>query len=436
MQASFFNTDQRIDSLRLIPTLFTLILICVSPAMALAAEHEHHNTEAHEHKAHSEEPHKHHEDEHNSHSEESNHHEGHEEPELIFTAEQLTEFSIKLTQAGSGVINSTLTLMGEVIVEPERLYHVVPRVSGVVLQAFKQLGDRVKEGDLLATLSSRDLADAKVQFIAADSLLKLSNKNMQREHQLYKGNVSSKRKYLAAKQEQAEMLVKRNAAKQRLLALGLTKNSIHSVLQDADKDLTLYLLRAPADGIIIEKHAVQGEVLETNTRSFTLADLSRVWVNLTVYQKDLPLIHQGQQVQISTRFGMSSQEISSSSSIGWLSPTLEEKTRSATARVVIDNPDGNWRPGLFVSAQVAIAKNQVDIVAPLTALQTIDGQTIIFVEHEPGEFEAQPVVLGRRDFKQVEILQGLKPGQTYVSHNAFALKAQLQKGSFGHGHSH
>jgi len=288
----------------------------------------------------------------------------------------------------------------------------------------------------LATLSSRDLADAKVQFVAADSLLRLSNENMQRERKLYQGKVSSKRKYLSAKQEQAEMSVKRKAAKQRLLALGLTSQSIRSVIKDADKDLTLYQLRAPADGIIIDKHAVHGEVLETNTRSFTVADLSRVWVNLTVYQKDLPLIHQGQQVQISTHFGMTAQELSTSSSIDWLSPTLEEKTRSATARVIIDNPNGNWRPGLFVNAQVTISEYNAEVAVPLAALQTVDGQTVIFIEHEQGKFAAQSVTLGRRDYKQVEILQGLKTGQTYVSQNAFALKAQLQKGSFGHGHSH
>ncbi len=415
MHTRFFSNPLKTNSSKLIPSLLT-ILIYTTSNIALSADHAH-------------EKHEHHETEAHGHAE-------HEEPELKFSTAQLKEFSIELAQAEAGVINHTQALTGEIIVEPERLYHVVPRVSGVVLKVFKHLGDRIKAGDLLATLSSRDLADAKVQFIAADSLLRLSNENMRREHALYKSKVSSKRKYLAAKQEQAEMLVKRNATKQRLLALGLNKQAIRLVPQNAEKDLTLYQLRAPADGVIIDKHAVHGEVLETSTRSFTIADLSRVWVNLTVYQKDLPLINQGQQVQISTRFGMGSEQISSTSTISWLSPTLEEKTRSATARVVIDNPDGHWRPGLFVSAEVAIAKNQAAIVVPLAALQNIAGQNIIFIEHKPGEFEARPVILGRRDFNGVEILQGLNPGQTYVSQNAFALKAQSQKGSFGHGHSH
>jgi len=237
MQPRFYNVN-----LKLIPYL--LIIICAYSGTVFANDHQHEtpNTKEHTHGSHSEAPHQHEAHEHSSHSTEAEGHQEHEESELEFTPTQLKEFSIELTQAKSGVINNTLALTGEVVVEPERLYHVVPRVSGVVLQVFKHLGDSIKKGDLLATLSSRDLADAKVQFVAADSLLRLSNENMQRERKLYQGKVSSKRKYLSAKQEQAEMSVKRKAAKQRLLALGLTSQSIRSIIKDADKKLTLYQL--------------------------------------------------------------------------------------------------------------------------------------------------------------------------------------------------
>ena len=209
-----------------------------------------------------------------------------------------------------------------------------------------------------------------------------------------------------------------------------------SELDDADKNLTLYELRAPSEGVIIEKHAALGEVLEMDSRSFTVADLSQVWVNLTVYQKDLPFLQQGQKVTVNTRFGLADQQSSSLSRISWLSPVLDETTRSATARVVLDNKTGYWRPGLFVSGKVSIAQAKAEIVIPLSALQTIDGQVIVFVQHAEGEFEPQAIQVGRRDQQQVEVLQGLMPGQIYVSENAFVLKAQSQKSSFGHGHSH
>jgi len=373
--------------------------------------------------------------EHEKHQEENHKHEEHsedEKPELIFSKAALEEFSIKLAQAKSGTIDKTLDLTGEVIVAPERLYHVIPRVSGAVRKVLKHLGEKVEKGELLATLSSRDLADAKAQYLAADSLFRLANENLKREQKLYKSQVSSKRIYLAAKQTQAEMSINRKAAQQRLKAIGFTKALSHN----GDQDLTLYELRAPSDGIIIEKHAALGEVLDTETRSFTIADLSKVWVNLTVYQKDLPFIQQGQPVTISTRFGLMDKATTSNSHIRWLSPVLDERTRSATARVVINNQHGQWRPGLFVSGKVSIEQTKAAIVIPLSALQMIEGQTTVFVQHAQNEFEPQVVQTGRRDHQQVEVLQGLKLGQMYVSENAFVLKAQSQKSSFGHGHSH
>ena len=448
MKQTIYLTIWKQVSLKPVCYLFILLFIFSSRPSVLAAGHEpeqheqhkdeegHHNhggqeDHAHKSKGHEKTEHKQHEDDEHKNLE----HEGHEESELKISIDKQQEFSIKLAQAKSGVINKTLDLTGEVIVAPEFLYHVVPRVSGVVRKIFKHLGDKVKAGELLATLSSRDLADAKAQFVAADSLLHLANANLKRERNLYKNEVTAKRKYLEARQVQAEMSIKRRAAQQRLLSIGLTEKSIDSVLHNTDEDLTLYELRAPSEGVIIEKHAALGEVLNSNTRSFTVADLSQVWVNLTVYQKDLPFIQLGQQVLITTRFGLID-KTSSLSNISWLSPVLDEKTRSATARVILDNSDGHWRPGLFVSGKVSIANTSADIVIPLSALQTIEGQTIVFVQHAEGEFDPHVVQTGRRDYQQVEILQGLKIGQTYVNQNAFALKAQSQKASFGHGHSH
>ncbi len=399
-------------------------------------QHEHEGDEEHEHEEQKEQGHQH---EHEEGAKEQGHdeHEGHEEePGLKFSSSELQEFGIKIQPAKSGVISKTLNLFGEVIVAPERLFHVVPRVSGVVREVYKHLGDEVKKDEILASLSSRELADAKAQFVAAQSLLQLGNANLNREYTLFKRKITAKSEYLEAKQAQVEASIKRKAAEQRLKALGLSEQAIKSVLQDVDKDLTLYEIRAPADGIIIEKHAVHGEVLETNTRSFTIADLSQVWVNFTVYQKDLHFVQQGQKVLVTSQFGMPTEEMSTVSTISWISPVLDEMTRSATARVILDNPKGLWRPGLFVSGQVATETIQAEIVVPLSALQTIDGQAVVFIQDDDGDFEPQEVKTGRRDFQNVEILQGLTKGQAYVSKNAFSLKAQMQKGSFGHGHSH
>ncbi len=414
--------------------LISLASLTFNPvAMASGDQHSHAaHDEAEEHGGH-EDPDEHeHHDDHEAHEE----HQHHDEEGLKLSPEQLAAFDIKLSTAGPGVIRKTLDLTGEVIVEPDRLYHVVPRVAGVVQKVYKQLGDEVKAGDVLALLSSRDLADAKAEFVAADSLLKLANSNLYRDRQLYQGKITSRRQYQAAKQAQVEAAIRQKAAKQRLQALGLSLDEINKLIKDQDQDLTLYALKAPADGVIIAKHASHGELLTTATRSFTIADLRRVWVNLTLYQKDLESVKTGQKVIISSRFIDHQQPLMAESRIQWISPVLDEKTRSATARVILDNLQLQWRPGLFVNAKVILSETPADIVIPLSALQNVDGKTVVFIQHEAGEFEPQEVITGKRDFNNIEILSGLTAGQSYVSQNAFTLKAQGQKGAFGHGHSH
>ncbi|MDQ7089457.1 MAG: efflux RND transporter periplasmic adaptor subunit [Methylococcales bacterium] len=389
---------------------------------------------------HSETTHEKHDEDkrHDEHNEDDGHesHDEHEESKLEFSKAQLKEFSIELAQVSSGMIHKTLELRGEIVVEPQRLHHVSPQVSGIVRKVYKQLGDSIKKGDLLATLSSQDLTNAKARLITANSLLNLANTTLKREQSLYQQQITAKRDYLAAQQAHAEMSAKYQAEKQRLLVLGLNQQAIRSILTRTDKNRGLYQLYAPANGIIIKQHLAQGEIFKGNTNSFTLADLSKVWVNLTVYQKDLPDIYTGQTVWITSRFKEKGKAIIAKGVINWLSPILDEATRSATARVSIDNPKGYWRPGLFVNAEVTIEKVQVNTIVPQSALQTLEGKTVVFVQHADGEFEPQTVKIGRKDSQQVEILEGLSMGQTYVSKNSFVLKAQSQKGEFSEGHSH
>jgi cobalt-zinc-cadmium efflux system membrane fusion protein len=121
--------------------------------------------------------------------------------------------------------------------------------------------------------------------------------------------------------------------------------------------------------------------------------------------------------------------------ISYIGPLVGEQSRTATARVVLPNREGQLRPGLFVTAKVAVGAVPVPILAPKSALQTMEDRTVVFVEDEHG-FEPKPVVTGRSNGTHVEITGGLEPGERFVSAGAFTLKAQLAKGSFGDGHNH
>ncbi len=200
---------------------------------------------------------------------------------------------------------------------------------------------------------------------------------------------------------------------------------------ESNESLSPYNMTSLIKGTVLNMHLTLGEVVSDADHKITIADLSHVWANLNIYQKDLFSIKTGQKAIISAGPGSKT----AVGKISYISPVVDERIRTATARVVLPNKSGFWKPGLFVSARVIIGKDRVDILAPKTALQTYENQTVVFVKDKEG-FRPQPVRIGRSNARAVEITDGLQPGQEYVSKGGFTVKAELQKESFGEGHGH
>lgn len=203
----------------------------------------------------------------------------------------------------------------------------------------------------------------------------------------------------------------------------------------AEEKLAWYPLIAPFDGTIIEKHITLGEKVGDDSGVFVIADLSTVWVDLRVNQKDLPLIKKGQKAVIPARSGLPA----ASGTIGYVEPVISEQTRTALARIVLDNSSGLFRPGTFVTADVLIEKRRAKVAVARSILQDVDNVTCVFILDEHG-FEPRPVTVGQSNGEYVEIVAGLMPGEQVVTKNSFRLKAELEKsaggGHAGHGHAH
>jgi cobalt-zinc-cadmium efflux system membrane fusion protein len=359
-------------------------------------------------------------------------HDEHGEEEVVrLSAAELKEFGIELATAAAGSLDQYADLPGEIVLNADRLAHVVPRVPGIVREVRKSVGDAVKAGELMAVVESRELADAKAAYLAAGEREKLALANFEREERLWRKKVSSEQEYLDARQALAETRIARNSAEQQLHALGFSDAYLKALPEHPDATYTRFEIRAPFAGTVIEKHLTLGENLTAEAAVFTIADLSTVWVDINVYQKDLAQIRKGQTVVIEIGHGIPQV----SGEIAWVGPLVGEATRTAKARVVLANPEGVLRPGLFVTARVAVGSSAAGIVVPKSALQTFEDRKVVFVQDEDG-FEPRPVRTGRQNATHVEILSGLEAGQTYASKGAFTLKAQLSKGAFGDGHNH
>lgn len=365
-----------------------------------------------------------------AHEEESG--QAHEGEELVsLSTAELEEFGVVLDVANAGTLSVQLTLPGEVKVNQDKFAHIVPRIPGVVHSANKSAGDAVRTGDVLAVLDSRELADIKSEYLANIERLSLADAAFQREERLYDKKISSEQEFLEARQAMSEAQIALRSSRQKLLALGFNQQYITSLPEQPEHALVHYEITAPISGTVIEKHINQGESLTGDADAFAVADLRTVWVDLSVFQKDMDLVFEGQSVDIVTTGG----QLRTKGEIRYVRPIVGEETRTAIARIVLENTDGRWKPGLFVSGQVAIDEVMASLMVPKSALIKMDEGHVIFVQEDEG-FAPRAVTTSRENDTHIEITSGLEVGERYVASGGFALKAELGKDEIGEGHAH
>lgn len=276
--------------------------------------------------------------------------EKHNEDVVSLTEKELEEFGIKINEVESGNIQLHSNLTGEIIPDPTKVAHIIPRFAGIVREVRKNMGDNVEKDEVIAVIESNE-------------------------------------------------------------------------------SLVQYEMKSSITGTVIEIHMTPGEVIGDDKHVITVANLSSVWASLTVYQKDLTKIKVGQNVEISTV-----DEIKvTRSKIFYISPIVDKETRTASARVRLNNTSGFWKPGMFITGKVFTTSKKVPIVVNKNALQLFKGETVVFVQDKKG-FRPQPVSIGLENNKLVEILSGLHKGQKYAAEGAFTIKSEFLKESFGGDH--
>lgn len=202
------------------------------------------------------------------------------------------------------------------------------------------------------------------------------------------------------------------------------KGEVMAVIESNDS-LVPYELKSLVKGTVIQKHIALGEVRDLSTDAFVVADLSTVWVDLNIYQKDIGLIREGQAARIIAPHGLGI----ATNKISYVGPSVSESTRTGLARVVLPNPDRKWLPGLFITGRVIVEAKEYPLVIPLSAIQKVEDAEVVFVKEQVG-FKPVPVKLGERNSTHAEVLAGLTRGQTYVAKGSFVLKSELEKASF------
>ena len=322
-----------------------------------------------------------------------------------------------------GVLEATADIQAA----ENRQARVGTRVAGRVTALRAGVGDAVRPGSVLAVIDSADVGRAKADYIAAVAGARVARESADRERALFYKKISSEKDWREAEAADIRAETERNAAENRLHALGVGDAELARVRREGHYNSTTAVL-APIGGTIVEREATLGQMVEPAATLFVIMDLREVWILVDVHERDLAQVRTGQSVRVRVP-ALGAQEFPGTvSSVG---SVIEAKTRTAKVRIALANPGMVLRPGMFASATfegTVGTRESAAVFVPTDALQKEDARTIVFVAKGPGEFEAREVVAGHVSEGWVEIERGLAGGEPVVTKGAFVLKSELKKG--------
>lgn len=355
--------------------------------------------------------------------------------EVHLSADAARAAGITVSQVKVSDIAGQLSLPAEIRFDADRIANVSPQVSGIIRQLYASEGQSVELGERLARLSSRELADMKSDYLAALNAERVAMTVLNREEKLWAEKITSEADLLNARAVVQSAMTARESAENKLHAVGIGHQIIDILDQAEDGALSDYTVTAPIAGIVVRRPVTLGETVVSGEGGgealFTVVDDSVVWADIAVFKQDLGAIGNDNPVRLMSQAG----DILARGKVAFISPIIDETSRTATARVVIPNEAGALRPGQFVTAEIEIGSRRQAVLVPLASVQTFEGGQVVFVPIDDG-FAPRAVMTGAIRDGLIEVTSGLLAGESFVNEGAFTLKAQLEKAGFGDGHGH
>ncbi|MET0402506.1 MAG: efflux RND transporter periplasmic adaptor subunit [Cystobacter sp.] len=312
---------------------------------------------------------------------------------------------------------------------------VAARVPGLLASIEVNLGQRVKKGQVLGYLESPELGRARADYLSAATKAQVAEDNFRREKELFDKGITSEREMREAESTFVTAQAERNAVDGRLHALGLSDAEIAALRGNEHYSTRLPVL-SPLGGTVVEITGTVGQTVEPTTTLFTVGDLSVLWVLLEVSEARVAEVKTGQRVDI-TLAALPGRRFQGQ--VEYIGDIVQDKTRTVSVRVGVNNPEGTLKPGMFAQAEIATEPGDGPSprpVVPREAVQKLGTRQVVFVPDGPSAFKAVEVRTGASSAQEVELLSGVEPGASVVTQGAFILKSELSRDSLGGDHSH
>jgi membrane fusion protein, heavy metal efflux system len=333
---------------------------------------------------------------------------------IRFSSEFASRSNLHPVDVKEKELSPTIEVTGSVDFDPRHVALVGVRIGGRVRGLFKYEGDTVAAGEALAEIESAELGQAQAEVTKQKARLNAALAHEQRESSLAEARVTSQRDSELAKMEAVATRAELAAAEQTLHAMGGDTSGTEAGIMR---------LRTPIAGEVVSPSLHRGAVVDASTLLFRIANLEHLWVEFTVFEQELPAIRVGDKAQIIASPGGSEPLTGKIDHVGRV---LEESSRSARVRVVVDNTNGRLRPGQSVRGHIlASGPKATWSVVPLESVIRIDGKSTVFVWQDDNSVEIRPVKVGPRDHESAAIIEGVGPNERVAGGSVFALKSEI-----------
>lgn len=327
-------------------------------------------------------------------------------------------------ESRSGV--EEVILLGDLGVDQGRYAEVSTPIAARVTRLLVNAGDAVAPGAALAELASSELGKARADYLSSTARVALAESALKRKQELAAERIAPLREVQEAEAAAAEAHASQRSALAALAAFGVPVPTTDAVLREA----SVFHLRSPVRGSVIERNAVIGQMLDPTTAAFRVGDLSTLWLSGHAFERDAVRIRKGATARV-TFPALPGQNFSGTVTL--VGREVERESRTIPIRISVENQAGLLRPGMSASAGVPVGESGAAILAvPVGSVQRVRNEWCVFVPKDTGTFEIRQIGRGRDLGGEVEVLSGLKAGETVVVDGAFLLKAQAEKGSAGH----
>ena len=343
---------------------------------------------------------------------------------LKLSQEEMKNAGVKVEELKAQPLSEQVIVTAVIRPNQDRIANVAPRVAARIVRVDAQLGDKVRSGRALALLDSIELGEAHSTWQQALSQFALAKADFERAQRLKAEDVIPEKDFLRARSEFEKARAALGAAEDKLKLL----DPSHTATEK--KAPSVFSVDAPFAGTVIEKTAVVGELAQPDKRLFTVADLSLLWIEANLFEKDLGRVRVGASaaVTVSAYPGETFE-----GRLTYIASTMDRETRTARARIEVPNRDGRLKPEMFASAAIDTPATRPVLALPQNAVLLVNGQPTVFVAEGDG-FKPRPVETGEKYGQQVVIARGLEPGERVAIAGAYAIKAQMLKSQIGEGH--